>query len=236
MRRVRRFIRRRFGKGKGKGRGKGSSFNATAYLTAMTDDDVEEVLFKGKGKGKSKGKRTSGKGFGRKGNPKGRDGQVMKCHECDSEEHLVAQCPRRKGQGKGLFTHAYNDQQLLQPQQAWHVSSDQEASPLGDIVENVQIFMVNPADPPNHDNKNPIVSSGSSQWTIPTVASHNIPASESMAQPAGPEREESEEGHRSQGSNVWSEHFQELQQPSFIHPHSFNKNKHNNSLLLPNLS
>ena len=53
VRKLRRFIRRKFGKGKGKGKGKSSSFNATAYLTAMTDDDVEEVFFKGKGKGKS---------------------------------------------------------------------------------------------------------------------------------------------------------------------------------------
>ena len=39
-----------------------------------------------------------------------------------------------------------------------------------------------------------------------------------MAQPAEPERADGGERHRSQGSSVWSEHFQELQQPSFIHP------------------
>ena len=51
-----------------------------------------------KGKGKGKGK------FGGKmhfmTNPRGSDGNVMKCHECNSEEPLIASCPKRKG-GKG---------------------------------------------------------------------------------------------------------------------------------------
>ena len=51
-----------------------------------------------KGKGKGKGK------FGGKmhfmTNPTGGDGKVMKCHECQSETHLIASCPNKKG-GKG---------------------------------------------------------------------------------------------------------------------------------------
>ena len=44
----------------------------------------------GMGKGKGKGKRrTSGVGFGRSHNPLGPDGE--------SEEHLVKDCPRRRG-------------------------------------------------------------------------------------------------------------------------------------------
>jgi hypothetical protein len=46
---------------------------------------------KGKGKGKSKGHFL---------NASDSSGNVMKCHECDSSEHLVAACPHRKG-GKG---------------------------------------------------------------------------------------------------------------------------------------
>ena len=110
---VRKFRRgfkrfRRKGSGKGKGsfrswgqRGKGSGF----FLAEPTEDEVSAfVAHKGRGKGKSKG---SGKGFGRKGNPKDRNGNVMKCRICNSEEHFAARCPQ-KGGGKGpppmLFT------------------------------------------------------------------------------------------------------------------------------------
>jgi len=48
--------------------------------------------FRAKGGKKGVG---SGKGKGRRGNPRGPDGRRMKCHECGSEEHLVARCPRR---------------------------------------------------------------------------------------------------------------------------------------------
>ena len=33
-------------------------------------------------------------------NPRESDGQIMKCHECQSTDHLVASCPKKKG-GKG---------------------------------------------------------------------------------------------------------------------------------------
>jgi hypothetical protein len=56
----------------------------------------------GKSKGKGKGKKS--KGFGGKmhfmSNPKGSDGETMKCHECQSTDHLIARCPKKKG-GKG---------------------------------------------------------------------------------------------------------------------------------------
>ena len=70
-----------------------------------TADDALAYL-KGKGKGHRSG--TSGKGFGRKGNPKDREGVTMKCRVCNSEEHFAARCPKgsgkgpsSKGQGKG---------------------------------------------------------------------------------------------------------------------------------------
>ena len=40
---------------------------------------------------------TSGKGFGRKGNPIGKDGKRLRCHDCGSEDHLRAQCPKNNG-------------------------------------------------------------------------------------------------------------------------------------------
>ena len=97
---VRRFIRRRAGavrQNKGKGRGKG----AGAFLASLTDDEVDIFLGrKGKGKGKSKGKRTSGKGLGRKRNPIGRDGTVMTCNTCGSEEHFANNCDASGPQGR----------------------------------------------------------------------------------------------------------------------------------------
>jgi hypothetical protein len=48
-------------------------------------------------KGKGKGKFSSGKGKGRRMNPKGPDGQIMKCRKCGSIEHLQKDCPRNQG-------------------------------------------------------------------------------------------------------------------------------------------
>ena len=44
---------------------------------------------------------TSGKGFGRRGNPKGKDGKPLKCRGCGSEDHLVRECPVKGGEGGG---------------------------------------------------------------------------------------------------------------------------------------
>lgn len=67
---------------------------------------------KGKGRGKSKGVRSSGKGAGRRKNPRGKDGQITKCfgnnRTCGSEDHLKRDCPHETGpqgnKGKGTFT------------------------------------------------------------------------------------------------------------------------------------
>ena len=48
---------------------------------------------KGRGKGKRKGSRSSGKGKGRSINPRGKDGQIMRCHSCGSTSHLRRDCP-----------------------------------------------------------------------------------------------------------------------------------------------
>ena len=96
---VRRFRRvfkhnyKRRGKGNGKGRGRGRT-RGFFY----TNDDVQVFL---KGRGKGHRAHTSGKGHGRHKNPKDRDGNIMKCRICESEEHLMARCPQNKGKGKG---------------------------------------------------------------------------------------------------------------------------------------
>ena len=85
VRALRRVLRRK-GKGKGSKGGLGHS-----YLNI--NETLQNAYFKGKGKG---GK-SSGKGFGRKMNPKGRDGEVLKCSICSSQYHLRARCPQRPG-------------------------------------------------------------------------------------------------------------------------------------------
>ena len=90
VRKFRRHVRRHLVKGKGKGKGKGRGF-------FWTQDDVQ-VFIKGKGKGHRS--HTSGRGFGRKRNPRGRDGSTMKCHACGSEERFIRDCPV-KGKDKG---------------------------------------------------------------------------------------------------------------------------------------
>ena len=73
---------------KRKGKGKGKSRNS--YLN-LSDVLQQSAYFKGKGKGG----RASGKGFGRRTNPCGRDGEPLKCRTCGSAYHLRARCPRR---------------------------------------------------------------------------------------------------------------------------------------------
>ena len=92
VRRFRRVIKhfRHKGRRKGKGKGGGRPF-------FWTQDDTLAYL---NGKGKGKRSHSSGKGFGRRKNPKDRDGNIMKCRICNSEEHFAARCPQ-KGKGKG---------------------------------------------------------------------------------------------------------------------------------------
>ncbi len=86
VRALRRVLRRK-GKGKGKGKVKGSFFDITNALH-------ESSYFRAKGKG---GK-SSGKGWGRRQNPKGRDGEILKCSICSSQYHLRARCPQNRNQ------------------------------------------------------------------------------------------------------------------------------------------
>ena len=95
VRKFRRFFKARRGKGKGKSKGKKGSGSGNSFMWYQ-----EEVAAFLSGKGKGDRSHSSGKGFGRRKNPKGRDGQIMRCHECQSDEHLVARCPL-KGKGKG---------------------------------------------------------------------------------------------------------------------------------------
>ena len=97
-----RKVRRRFkkthyhfarGKGKGKFRKGGKKSGGRGAKRGFAFLTQENVLAYLKGTGKSKHAKTSGQGFGRKGNPKDRNGVTMKCHECGSTDHLRRECP-----------------------------------------------------------------------------------------------------------------------------------------------
>ena len=74
VRKFRRHFRKFHRQSKGKGRG-----------FFLTQDDVLAYL---KGKGKGHRSHTSGKGHGRRKNPKDRNGNTLKCHTCGSEDHF----------------------------------------------------------------------------------------------------------------------------------------------------
>ena len=102
-RKARRFARRAIRSGKGGkckyGKSKGKIFNTSAYLSELNQSQLMELFPAFRAKGDKKGT-GSGKGKGRKGNPRGPDDRRMRCHECGSEEHLVRRCPRRSQQSQ----------------------------------------------------------------------------------------------------------------------------------------
>ena len=122
-RRVRHHLQK---KGKGKGRGK-SRFS---FLADMPDALYDEIFFGGKGKSKGKA-RTSGKGKGRRVNPRGRDGQIMTCGICGSESHFRADCPQNPNRSNNAH-HAFASG--TQPNTTF--TSYSGLGPLGDLLAN----------------------------------------------------------------------------------------------------
>ena len=117
---------KRSGKGRGcKGRGKGRF----SFLAELTDDEYEEAFFGRGRKGRGKGKRSSGKGKGRRKNPIGSDGQIMRCGICNSDEHFRAQCPRGSGGNQGSFGGYASTFQIHE------INEEEEGTgPLGDLL------------------------------------------------------------------------------------------------------
>ena len=100
-----RKLRRSFKSSHRSGKGKGFSFGRRTphkkpYSRGRGFWFTEPVQAFLQSKGKGGKKPTTGKGFGRKGNPRDRNGEIMKCRICQSTEHLMARCPK-KGEGKG---------------------------------------------------------------------------------------------------------------------------------------
>ena len=75
----------------GHGHGKGGK-GRMRFFQANPDEVAAFASSMGKG-----GKKGSGGGFGRKGNPTGKDGKPLTCHSCGSTEHLIRDCPQRSG-------------------------------------------------------------------------------------------------------------------------------------------
>ena len=124
-------------KGKGKGKGKRMTGKGiTNYVETLNDAEYEETFFGGKGSGKGR-PRTSGKGKGGRTNPKGKDGQTMKCHGCGSEFHLKRECPRNGGKGNSnrgpatLHTHYVCDYEELYFADAEEESDEECHGPFG---------------------------------------------------------------------------------------------------------
>ena len=141
---VRRFGRhyiRRKGSSKGhKGKGKGRP-NVSTFLASLNDEEVAHI-YKGIRKGKGKGKRSSGKGKGRRRNPKGRDGQVLRCFKCGSDSHLSRECPQRPSSSmQSSVQHADN-----QPRNFWVQQPEQWSMPADGPLSGL-IFMAAPVSP-----------------------------------------------------------------------------------------
>ena len=126
-------------------------------MASMSDTEVDVFVGLGrKGKSKGKGKRTSGKGFGRKRNPIGRDGTVMSCNTCGSEFHFANNCDGSGPRGQG----AHHSQHVGLA----FASGD---GPLGNLSvpsDSTPVLMMSASDSQNtqsHDH------SDGAGWTVP---------------------------------------------------------------------
>ena len=91
------------GRGKGSGKGKGKSRKGPSpNPTFWTDDFGHHHLIPEppSNSDSASNSQTYFKGRG-KGNPIGKDGKVMLCSICDSDQHFRAKCPKGSGKGKG---------------------------------------------------------------------------------------------------------------------------------------
>ena len=78
-------------------------------------------------------KRTSGKGKGRRKNPRGSDGNIMKCNfpGCNSEDHFWKDCPMRRAQEN---THLTIPPSAQQPVTVSISNELSRAGPMGDLL------------------------------------------------------------------------------------------------------
>jgi hypothetical protein len=176
-----RRLKRKFRKGKGKGffrKGKGKSHGKGKGIflaeSEMSDSAAQEsalAYLKGKGKGHRKG--STGKGTGRRKNPVGRDGQIMRCRTCGSDEHFAARCTQsgNSTQPPQLFVLQESPDGPLSELLGTD-ASNQRASEHPEAEESPLVFMVTSA-PQTED---PLWSTQQDPWT------HPVPAASTDAQ------------------------------------------------------
>ena len=105
MKKTARAVRRyllRFFKGKSKARDWGRRLmrfrpgGIGAFIASFTEDDRDDILSGVRGKGE--GRCTAGEGMSRRRSLLlGKSGNIRKCHNCDSEDRIIRDCPRPKG-------------------------------------------------------------------------------------------------------------------------------------------
>eukprot|EP00959_Pyramimonas_sp_CCMP1952_P161536 3377907-Pyramimonas_sp.AAC.1 len=77
------------------------------FLASLTGPPYEEIFL---GAGRNR-RHTSGKGKGRRRNPKDANGKTMECDICHSTQHFRRECPR--GDGRGADIHSVTWESLL---------------------------------------------------------------------------------------------------------------------------
>ena len=89
---------RRFGFGNNTSGGRSHHRRRFHRRVYLGNDEIQAYL---RNKGKGHRANTTGKGHGRKGNPRGKDGVPLLCRICQSPDHFQAKCPQNTGGGKG---------------------------------------------------------------------------------------------------------------------------------------
>ena len=152
VRALRRVLRR-----KGKGKGKSKPKQRNSY------PEILEHYYKGKGKSKP----TSGRGFGRRINPKGRQGQIMRCSICGSMYHLRARCnqgsPEGQGQSSSGQIQQAGDRHLFAQESSVHFATFEQASAASGLpseADNARWSNTEPSAPPQQSG-----DATSTSWT-----------------------------------------------------------------------
>ena len=215
VRALRRVLRR-----KGKGKGKSKSKQRNSYLNIP---EILEYYYKGKGKGKP----TSGKGFGRRINPKDRQGQIMRCSICGSMYHLRARCNQSAPQGQGQSSsgqiHQAGDRHLFAQEGSVHFATFEQASAASgppSEADNASWSNVEPSAPPQQSG-----DTTSASWTNVTGPGTETPRPTQAAEQATPDfpqvhqlTPDQQNDPWNDGQDPWSQGYHEWSQDAVWQP------------------
>lgn len=206
---VRRYARRfnkYRGKGKGKkdnpaftvgkGKGKKGKHPVTAMLAEIDDGEMQLAL------PAFRGHRSPGKGKGRRSNPKGPDGQTMRCFECGSTEHLAGACPRRapsSGSNQATTSQRFSPVRpmpvlgplsgIIDETDAFHMTSADSVT-FATHADNPEsepntyhAFMMSSGETDPLEQNDPWISAASHSWSVPTSAPRSFGPTISVGRP-----------------------------------------------------